>query len=392
MKITFLAKSLSELAGGLLPVTQRLGQLLSTRTNSNVYALGIYDKLFDKDTGGWQPVEAKACNYLGPHSFGYSPEMKRSLFDINPDLVHTHGLFYYTSLLANQWGQKFKKPVIITPHGMLDAWALKNSQWKKNFAAWLFENRHLKNSYCIHSLCESETHSIRNYGLKRKPVCQIPNGIDLPDLSRDLICPWAARVEKGKKVLLFLSRIHPKKGLPNLLTAWAEVRKKTLLSKEWVLAIAGWSQTGHLSELEAMVNDLSLVDSVIFLGPQFDDDKAASYLNADAFILPSYSEGLPMVILEAWAYGLPVLMTPQCNIPEGFLNGAAIQIQPESLSIQQGLRDFFLLTDGERLTIGQRGKKLVEDQFTWDRVAEDMHSVYKWILGGGQPPSCVITD
>lgn len=390
MKVAYLTKSLSRHAGGLLPVMQRLGQVLNARQSTEVLAFGIHDPAFDHDAAGWQSVATKAFRSHGPHALGYSPEMSAALEGLDPDIVHTHGLFYYTSAIACDWGRTAGKPYVVSPHGMLDPWALQNSRWKKLIAAWLFEDRHLKHSGCIHSLCTAETQAIRQYGLRQKPICQIPNGIDLPDSSRNLMPPWSKG--EGRKVLLYLSRIHPKKGLANLIAAWAAAKSDAAESREWVLAIAGWDQGGHETELKAMVADLGLDDDVLFLGPQFDEAKVACYQNASGFILPSFSEGLPMVILEAWAYGLPVLMTPQCNIPEGFSANAALRIEPEASSIEQGLRDFFRMTENERLAMGARGRKLVEERFTWEKVADEMHSVYQWLLGGGQPPACVIRD
>jgi poly(glycerol-phosphate) alpha-glucosyltransferase len=180
---------------------------------------------------------------------------------------------------------------------------------------------------------------MRAYGLKN-PIAIIPNGIDLPSLveSSELRVEGSIfdRFDQGRKVLLHLGRIHPKKGLVNLLRAW----KQTLNSQpstlnSWVLAIAGWDQGGHEAELKRLCDEMgiawgdvrtggttgqqdngttgqrSVVSgqwSVIFLGPQFGENKSACYCDCDAFILPSYSEGLPMVVLEAWAYGKPVLI------------------------------------------------------------------------------------
>jgi len=101
---------------------------------------------------------------------------------------------------------------------------------------------------------------------------------------------------------------------------------------------------------------------------------------------------VPMVVLEAWAHRLPVLITKQCNIPEGFSENAAIEIAPDPLSIESGLRDFFSLPEKARKDMGQNGFNLVKEKFTWEKVSEEIYSVYKWILNGGSPPDCVITD
>jgi glycosyltransferase involved in cell wall biosynthesis len=224
----------------------------------------------------------------------------------------------------------------------------------------------------------------------------------------------------GRKVLLYLGRIHPKKGLVNLLKAWAKNRKSEIRnqkSEEWVLAIAGWDQGGHELELKRLCDELgiawgdvrkggttgqqdnvttalrSVVSgqwSVVFLGPQFGDAKAACYQNCDAFILPSFSEGLPMVILEAWAYGKPVLMTTQCNLPEGFAAGAAICVEPNAESLAQGLYTLFQSSISDLQSTGSRGRALVAARFNWARCAREMVEVYRWLLGSGTKPSVVI--
>jgi poly(glycerol-phosphate) alpha-glucosyltransferase len=98
-----------------------------------------------------------------------------------------------------------------------------------------------------------------------------------------------------------------------------------------------------------------------------------------------------MAILEAWSYGLPVLMTPECNIPEGFEAEAALHVDPDPSSIARGVRQLSSMSQGERAAMGARGRALVEEQFTWPRVAEQMHGVYRWMLGEAGRPSCVRT-
>jgi len=299
---------------------------------------------------------------------------------------------------------------------MLDPWALANSRWKKKAVGWLYANAHLRNAACIHALCESEARSIRAYGLKN-PICIIPNGIDLPpdggrrteDGSQpSALCP----LPSDRKVLLYLGRIHPKKGLVNLLKAWSEVARSQSSafcppSSDWTLAIAGWDQAGHETELKQLATELaipwtdlreqragfSMSDfqrfSVFFLGPQFGEGKTACYANCDAFILPSFSEGLPMVILEAWAYSKPVLMTPECNIPEGFTANAAIRITPSAESIAQGLANLFRHPPSDLRSLGQRGRDLVQRRFTWPKIADEMSAVYRWVLGDGTPPTTI---
>ena len=232
---------------------------------------------------------------------------------------------------------------------------------------------------------------MRAYGLKN-PICVIPNGVDLP-----LAAPQREsrhpRLPEGRKVLLYLGRLHPKKGLSTLIAAWSRVR-----AGDWILAVAGWDQAGHEAELKRQATELGLAwaegtpqggedTSLYFLGPQFGEAKESCYHSCDAFILPSLSEGLPMVVLEAWAYGKPVLMTSACNLPEGFRAEAALQIGASEEKIEAALRNLFRLSRDERETMGRKGRILVEERFDWRKVAGQMASAYEWMLGGGTRPN-----
>jgi poly(glycerol-phosphate) alpha-glucosyltransferase len=213
-------------------------------------------------------------------------------------------------------------------------------------------------------------------------------------------------LEPGRKVLLFLSRIHPKKGLANLLRAWSRAYAAESMKQEWLLAIAGWDQGGHEEELKQLATELGLAwrdiregknnltpqssCSILFLGPQFNAAKDACYHHCDAFILPSFSEGLPMVVLEAWANSKPVIMTPECNLPEGCVAGAAIEVQTTVASIVAGLNELGRMTGTDRAAMGSRAYQLVLERFTWSRVAKQMQAVHGWILGGGPKPDCIL--
>ena len=332
-----------------------------------------------------------AGRIAGPMAFGYSPELARQLRQhVRKDsVIHVHGLWMYPGWLARKLSEETGAVRMISPHGMLAPWALRNSRWKKQLAACAFEKRNLLMASCLHALCAAEAQDFRRHGL-RNPVVIIPNGIDIPnsrkrkDQSQEPA--WKGHIEKGRKILLYLGRIHPKKGLVNLLKAWAQIKRA-----EWMLVIAGWDQKNHQNELKKLASQLGLHSSVIFFGPQFDEAKSACYSECDAFVLPSFSEGLPMVVLEAWSHRKPVLMTPQCNLPEGFTAHAALRIEPKADSIVEGLRQLFEMSDNERQAVGQNGFALVKDHFTWPHIAFQMRSVHEWMLGGGPRPECVVT-
>lgn len=383
MKICVLS-GITRNAGGLFYAVSSLYKGL-TQQGVVVSVVGRADVSLQRDLKTWGPVPVLSYKAYGP--LGSSIKLRRLLKNSDAELVHQHGLWMDDQWAALQWQKQTRKPVLISSHGMLDPWAVKNSAWKKKLIGRLFANESLCKAFCIHALCRSEAGSIRAYGQKN-PIAVIPNGIDLPELQEFISLPWHGKIENGRKVLLYLGRLHPKKGLPYLLTAWKQAKEKTN-DDDWTLAIAGWGQGGHEDELREQVAALVLEGQVVFLGSQFGEAKAACYHHADAFVLPSFSEGLPMVVLEAWAHGLPVLMTPQCNIPEGFAADAAFKIEPNCNDIAAGLLALFSMNDAERIQMGQRGLELVKEKFTWTKVAADMHAVYQWVLGGGQAPDCV---
>ena len=150
--------------------------------------------------------------------------------------------------------------------------------------------------------------------------------------------------------------MHPKKGLVNLLGAWKKLTYSSHPSlPDWQLAVAGWNQGEHESELKELAASHGIQSHIKFLGPLYGAAKAAAYCSADAFVLPSLSEGLPMTVLEAWSYQKPVLMTPQCNLPEGVAAGAAIEAAPDVDALALGLAHLIEATESQRLQMGKRG-------------------------------------
>jgi len=293
----------------------------------------------------------------------------------------------YPSLAAVRWSVG-AKPYVISPRGMLDAWALNNSGWKKWVASRLYEDAHLGGAACLHALCDAERDAIRAYGLTN-PVCVIPNGVDLPTVPSSVRPEWEDAIPSGAKVLLYLGRIHPKKGLFILLHAWHLAIRNNAISDDWFLVIVGWDQGGHQEQLRTLARDLGIDDRLHFAGPQFGDAKQASYERAQAFVLPSFSEGLPMVVLEAWAHGLPVLMTPQCNLPIGFERGAALAMETEVDDAARCLGELSAMSEDSRRSMGVRGRELVAAHFTWSAVSDQMRQVYAWVLGKSEQPAFV---
>jgi glycosyltransferase involved in cell wall biosynthesis len=388
MRIGLLMGRASHRAGGLWISVPRLGRALAER-GLDVEIYGLADDCSETDCVRWDGPRLRLHDVFGSEAFGYAPRLPRSLHHRRASLLHANGLWMYPSLASFRWSRRARRPYLISPRGMLDPWAVSNAAWKKRLVGWWFENAHLAGAACLHALTEAEARAIRAYGLSN-PICVVPNGIDLPDATGRAPPGWAGDVGKDRKIMLFLGRLHPKKGLANLLAAWQDVQP-TAGAQGWILVIAGWDQDRHEQQLKRMPAAQELGATLRFVGPQFGDAKAASFAGADAFVLPSLSEGLPLAVLEAWSYGLPVLMTEACNLPEGFAAGAALPLGTDRAGIAAGLRRLFALSDAERRDIGARGRALVRERFTWGSVGGQMTAVYDWVLGGGPPPSCVMT-
>lgn len=390
MRLAALTGSLSRLAGGTFTSIRRPLQEMVRQFGTELRVFGLEDRFTAEDLPQWKPLDAVAFRTRGPRSFGWAPRMGAAVESFRPEVVQVHGIWMHFSAMNVRVHRRLGTPYVVHLHGMLDPWAVRGSAWKKRLAGWLYENRHLQHASCVRALCEPEVRAIRAYGLRGR-VCLVPNGIDLPAEKEAGPAPWRGVVESGKKVLLFLGRIHAKKGIPNLLTAWSGLlADEPSLGREWQLVLAGWDTTDHESELQRQVRELRLEHGVTFLGPLFDESKEDAYRNAAAVVLPSWSEGLPISILEAWAYGRPVVMTPHCNLPEGFAAQAAIRVEAEPRSIEDGLRALLGMSDAERAAMGARGRRLVDERFRWDVIARQLHAVNSWVLGGGAPPDSVL--
>ena len=390
MNIGFLTGSVSRLSGGLLPAVSSLARNLAELDIARVSVLALEDGFTQADSASWGPVQVRAFDVVGPRSFGYSPALLDALLKSDFHVVHAHGIWMYPSCAGRRWQKVTKGPLVMTTQGMLDELPLKSAAWKKRVAGWLYQNEQLRSAACFHAVSECEARSLRRYGL-RNPICILPNGMDLPKESGDLSPDWENAETRGAKVLLYLGRLHPIKNLFNLLGAWAKVRRESAAARDWRLVVAGWEQKGHKNQLEKAARELQIVNTIQFVGPQFGMAKDATLRRADAFILPSFSEGLPSAVLEAWAYGIPAVLTPHCNLPQGFAAHAAIRCDTSAASIAAALDELFHLSDFARREAGARGRRLIEEQFMWREIAAQMKQVYEWLSEGGPRPDCVVT-
>lgn len=302
------------------------------------------------------------------------------------DICHLQMLWDRPHVLAAKYAKRFGVPYIITPHGLLEPWRLARKWLKKKLFMTLLGSRILRNSSCLHALCEQEVRSFRLAGYEG-PVCVIPNGVNAtlvaeggPTRQEDYEA-WPQF--KDKRLVLFMSRLDMEKGLDNLVNAWSEIHS------DWpdvIIGIAGPDNRGYGLTVKEMVQEKGLADSIHILGHVYGGKKLSLMRIAEAFILPSYSEGFSMAILEALAMGIPSIITPGCNFPEAPLCGAALEAQPNSESVAEVLMSLLSKSRGELDTMGQRGQKLIIENYTWDICVRKMLTVYDCILNDKEIP------
>jgi poly(glycerol-phosphate) alpha-glucosyltransferase len=388
VKILHSCQSLSRSFGGVFEAVRQLVAAQAVlQPGWSFRVIGADDENRTADAASWQGCETYAYQVRGLRSIGWSCGIRRQYEQFQPDVVHVHGLWMYYGMINGRICRRSGTPYVVSPHGMLDPWALSNSAWKKKLVRSLTEDRHLARATCLHALCNEEAAGIRALGF-RNPICVIPNGVQLPLQGPQLPAPWSSEFAKDSRIMLYLGRLHPKKGLENLLKSWKELfLQKTLHSSPWKLVVAGWGDPGYDHLLREMASHYDLNQRVLFVGPLFGDAKTAAYQNAEAFVLPSFSEGLPMAVLEAWSHRLPVLMTPQCNLTVGFSRQAAIEIGTSVEAVLGPAQEFLVLPASEQKMIGENGYRLVCDQFTWTQVSSNLAHVYRWMRGEEECPT-----
>ncbi len=353
----------------------------------DLQVFSLTDDLAKTDEGAWNPIKPVHFPRQLAKSLGFNYRLAGAIKEsiISGSLLHIHGVWEMTSYLAGISASKTSIPYVISPHGMLDAWALSNSKIKKKIAITGFVRRHIQRASCMHALCEAEYYSIRQFGY-RGPVAIIKNGVNIPEYSSkepQQLSPWDSLIsdmEKPKKVLLFLGRITEKKGVLELIESWNSVQKQL---HRWRLVIAGPHESEkYIDSINAYIQKNNLQNSIMIIGPQFGKQKIACFQNSDAFALTSFSEGVPLAVLEAAAYKKPVVLSEQCNLPDLKTREAAITVDAKSsASIAGGLLSLVQQDDHALKEMALRGYKYVSEMCTWKSVAEQHLEVYSWLLG-----------
>lgn len=296
-----------------------------------------------------------------------------SLRDI--DIIHDNGVWLYYNHKLAQLAREVGAPRVVTLRGMLEPWAIKHKRFKKSLAWNLYQRRDLATARYHHVTAEAEARNLRAYDLG-VPICTIPNGIEIPECLQ--ASPEIQRESEKRariKNALFLGRIHPVKGLPLLILAWAQVRPA-----DWILEIAGPDEDGHTAEIRRLVRESGLENDVRILGSIPPDQKGGLYRRADLLVLPTHSESFGTVIAEAMSYGVPVLTTKGAPWPIITERRCGWWVDISVAGITEGLIQATTCSPAELKAMGRRGRELVRTEFGWDSVAARMLKLYEKTL------------
>ncbi len=292
-------------------------------------------------------------------------------------VVHDHGMWLPTDVAAARAARRAGAPLVVAPKGMASAWAMGHRKAKKQVAWHLYQRQALAGAALVQATSEAEVEDIRRLGV-RGPVALVRHGVAVPE-----VLPPAGPAP-GPRQAVFLSRVHPKKGLPLLVEAWARVRPEG-----WELVVAGPDEGGHRAEVEALVRQTGLTDAVRFIGPVEGADTWSLLRGASLFVLPTHSENFGIAIAEALAAGVPVLTTHGApwRVLETERCGWWVPITADALA--DALADATARPPDVLQAMGRRGEAYAAAHLRWDRAAAEMLAAYRYVLGLGPRPTFV---
>jgi glycosyltransferase involved in cell wall biosynthesis len=392
MKILHVVPAIGSIYGGpsisVLSLANALGQLgievdiITTNVNG--------EEILDVPLRTWLQgehyrIQYFPCWYLKDYKISSAMSGWLSQHIRDYDLVNTHAIFSYSIFPAYRACQRHNVPYVMHPHGMLENWALNYKSWKKTPYYHLIEKPAITQASAIRVLAQSEADSLQQLNLGT-PLARVPNGIwqsdfiQMPDRQEfDRAFPKT----NGKTLILFLGRIDPKKGLDLLASAFAQVRQQFPNAH---LVLAGPDNIGFQPTAESYFAEVGCLDAVTFTGILTGNLKYSALAAATIYTAPSYSEGFSMSVLEGMAAGLPCVITTGCNFPESATANAAHLVAIDAEAIAKAL--IYCLRDPDAAqAMGQRARKFVFEQYSWEAIGKQMLNVYQEIIA--QPKAVV---
>ncbi len=300
----------------------------------------------------------------------WSLSKKISLNFKQPTVLHLHGIWSPLFVELARVARRQKIPYIVAPHGMLEPWSLSVRSARKSFALKTYQGSIFRHASGVHTTSEAELNNVVGLNLTPAPLFVIPNAIETPQLQ-----PTAKWSEIPRKRLLFLSRVHPKKGLDMLLDAWAQLNPQ-----EWELRIVGNGETSYVNALRQRCAD-QRIGHVSFQGHVDGLERENEFARASAFILPTFSENFGNVVGEAMLRSLPVITTtgtPWTAVSEQNLGW---YVEPNLPGILDALTGLFRTSENEMQAMAARGRAYVQAQLSVAAVSDRLFHMYRTVLG-----------
>jgi glycosyltransferase involved in cell wall biosynthesis len=291
------------------------------------------------------------------------------------DVLHVHALFSYPTLPACRAARRHSVPYVLSPHGTLDPWSLRVRAWKKAPYLWVLERRNLLGAGAVHATSTREQRAINGLGFPVR-VVTIPLGVDAYGVGESNGVLPRSQAQVATVNVLFLSRLHPKKGIELLLTAVRLLAQQHRIR----LLIAGDGDAAYVKNLRRLVGTSGLQNRVIFTGFVTGAEKQALFERADLFALPSYDENFGMAVAEAMSVGLPVVVSEHVALADHVREaGAGLVVPCDAGELAQGIA-MLVKDSGLRHRMGQAGRRLAETEFAWPEVARRLLTLYEQLM------------
>lgn len=373
-RVALALPTISPLGGGVAEAARLHVKALAPAGFETITVHTLDDRMEKVDLRQWQPATLHQHRFTGPMSYSFAPGMLASLLKAKPDLVHVHGVWQFHCAAVHVWSMLTGKPYVVSPHGMLEPWIRARSPGLKRAVSALYQDRFLRKAGGFHLLTDKEGSDVAEF-LSGQPAPVIPNFAE-PFESDGIKPAWWKPEFAGRAVYLFLGRLHEKKGVMELMEAWGRLSSEDAGFRDGsALVFCGWND--GIAGFESTVETLARAHgNVVFAGPQYGPDKNRSMGAARYFLLPSKSEGLPMAILEAWAAGVPAIISPECNLDIGFERGAAFRTGFTAETIYPSLKAAHALSAEAWSDASARAKTLVAEKYSEESVRNGLLTLY----------------
>jgi glycosyltransferase involved in cell wall biosynthesis len=300
----------------------------------------------------------------------------------NTDVVHNFGVWTPFNHRVSRLARRARVPEVICPMGMLEPWSLAQKPLKKRLAWLFYQKRNLEGAAALHATALSEREHLRALGIGI-PIAVIPRAVDLP---ADGALNRSGSRERPERVLLFLSRIHPKKGLLELVGACSRLSRRN----GWRVIVAGPDTQRHQADVVAAVKRTGLEDRFHFVGPVWGEAKTELFARSDLFVLPTHSENFGIVIAEALAHSLPVITTTSAPWAELAQFRCGWWMPTGADALAGAIEEALSVPNAVLAEMGSRGRNLIRERYSWPAVARLQIELYAWVSGVGPRPTCVI--